>query len=219
MGDNRVATCRPRPARAGVFLQEQNFRAGPEAFAVRLESPELGPWGTLCKTALTMNPQGFGSFFKKNPSLSWCDFRLGGLSQPPLPSGRSGGQHWCGSRWVAEPLSQVLRGLHAAPTSAGRREGAGPRGRLLSSRGGPRPGEGDTGAIPLVQQWTMATPVNTLCSFPFNLQAQSAWRVYPHRGSCPTARSHRPLSACVCLWSCSKVRRYGTWQGPGAEMP
>lgn len=24
--------------------------------------------------------------------------------------------------------------------------------------------------VPLVQQWTMATPVNTLCSFPLSLQ-------------------------------------------------
>lgn len=111
------------------------------------------------------------------------------------------------------PVSQVLRGLHVAPTSAGRREDAGPRGRLLSSRGGPRPGEGDTGAIPLVQQWTMATPVNTLCSFPFNLQdAIDMACVSPSREPCPTARSHRPLSACVCLWSCSKVRQ-GTGHG------
>lgn len=33
-------------------------------------------------------------------------------------------------------------------------------------------GDGDGGGrgIPLLQQWTMATPVNTLCSFPFSLQ-------------------------------------------------
>ena len=28
----------------------------------------------------------------------------------------------------------------------------------------------EVAAVPLLQQWTMATPVNTLCSFPFSLQ-------------------------------------------------
>lgn len=42
-------------------------------------------------------------------------------------------------------------------------------GGACSSRGGPGPGEGAVSTVPLVQQWTMATPVNTLCSFPFNL--------------------------------------------------
>lgn len=117
------------------------------------------------------------------------------------------------------PVSQVLRGLHVAPTSAGRREDAGPRGRLLSSRGGPRPGEGDTGAIPLVQQWTMATPVNTLCSFPFNLQ-DAIDMCIPIAGAVPYSTfPPPPLSLRLSVVLQQSKTGYGTRQGPGAEMP
>ena len=46
----------------------------------------------------------------------------------------------------------------------------------------PRPWDrGGAALVPWLEQWTMATPVNTLCSFPFSLQQKlrpCAWNVW-----------------------------------------
>ena len=85
--------------------------------------------------------------------------------------------------------------------------------RGLSSAGTPAPpaeaqtrdGDADAaGAVPLLQQWMMATPVNTLCSLPFNLQDALDVTGRTPRGRLPATR-HQPVSVCPCVAAAAAV--------------